>query len=159
MTGTLRSLKPGDLGWIIAQHGEIYTQEFQFDPSFELHIAAKVIAFCEKAVAFDTFWLVEIDGERAGSIAVSKIADEVAFLNFVLVSNKFRGQGIAQALMNEAIAHARTHGMRVMQLETYSCLKNARKLYKKLGFTMNEPPTRTEKFGQTFDQEFWERHL
>ncbi|MCB0191680.1 MAG: GNAT family N-acetyltransferase [Anaerolineae bacterium] len=159
MTQILRTLHPGDLGWIISQHGEIYTREFQFDPYFEIHIAAKVVAFCEKAVPFDTFWMVEIDGERAGSIAISKIADEVAFLNFVLVSTKFRGQGVAQALVNKAIDHARTHGMRVVQLETYSCLQNARKLYKKLGFAIIEPPTKIEKFGQTFDQEFWEYRL
>lgn len=159
MIGTIRKLKPGDLGWIISMHGMIYSQEFQFDASFEVHIASKIVGFVEKAGAFDTFWIHEIDGERAGSIAVSRVSDQVAFINFVLVLSKFRGQGVAQELMNEAIRHARKHGMSVMRLETYSCLQNARRLYKKLGFNLNEPTNKVKKFGQSFNQEFWELRL
>ena len=159
MTGTIRKLKPGDLGWIISRHGEIYTQEFQFDAIFEVHIAAKIVDFFKKAMAFDTFWIKEIEGQRAGSIAVSKISDQVAFINFVLVSSQFRGQGVAQDLMHKAIRHARAQGMSIIRLETYSCLQNARRLYKKLGFNLSEPPNKVKKFGQSFDQEFWELRL
>jgi len=70
-SGIIRKAKPGDLGWVISMHGIIYSQEFQFDLNFELNIASKVVAFFEKAVAFDCLWIKEINGERAGSIAVS----------------------------------------------------------------------------------------
>ncbi len=159
MNDELRNLKPGDLGWIISKHGEIYTQEFQFDITFEVNIAAKAVALLKKANTFDTFWIYEIEGKRAGSIAISKLSDQVAFINFVLVLNEFRGKGVAQTLMNKAIGHARADGMTIIRLETYSCLKNARKLYKKLGFTITEPPKQIAKFGQSFDQEFWQLGL
>jgi len=96
------------LGAIIQEtktrHGFTYSQEFKFDSNFELNIASKIVAFFEKAVAFDCLWIKGINGERAGSIAVSEISEQVAFINFLLVLRKFRGQGIAQELMNKAIS-------------------------------------------------------
>lgn len=159
MSGIIRKLKPGDLGWIISMHGIIYSQEFQFDLNFETSIASKIVSFYEKAVAFDRLWIKEINGERAGSIAVSAISDHMAFINFLLILTRFRGQGIAHELMNKAIHHAREHKFSILRLETYSCLKNARKLYKKIGFKMTKSTKDIERFGQSFDQEFWELQL
>jgi ribosomal protein S18 acetylase RimI-like enzyme len=157
--GIIRKPKPGDLGWVISMHGITYSKEFQFDSNFELNIASKIIAFFDKAAAFERLWIKEIQGERAGSIAVSQISDQVAFINFLLVLSQFRGQGIAEELLDTAIHHAKEHKFSVIRLETYSCLKNARKLYKKVGFNMAKTTKDIEKFGQSFDQEFWELQL
>lgn len=155
----LKEVKPGDMGWVIAKHGEIYFDEFQFDSNFEVDIANKMIALWDKSDAFYKLWIAEINGERAGSIAVSKKSDEVAFVNFLLVLREFRGKGVAKALMNKAIAQSVAHKYKILRLETYSCLKNARKFYKKTGFCLSGPARTMKKYSQSFDQEFWELKL
>lgn len=157
---TLRQHKPGDIGWIICQHGEIYTNEFSFDPSFEIHIANKFVDFFgERNTSFDTVWVAEVNEERAGSIAVSRKSDKRAFVNFVLVLDKYRGRKIAYKLFEVAIQHCRDHQFELLELETYSCLEGARKLYDKIGFNITEADKGVTLFGQTLDREFWEMRL
>lgn len=152
----IRKHKSGDIGWMISQHGEIYTQEFQFDPHFEIHIAQKLIHFLRKGRPdFDTIWLAEVEKKRAGSIAISRRGGNIAFINFVLVSDEFRGLGIAQTLMETVINYCKQSQILAIELETYDCLVAARKLYAKLGFEILESNKSIKMHGQTLDQEFW----
>ncbi|NEQ53311.1 MAG: GNAT family N-acetyltransferase [Leptolyngbya sp. SIO3F4] len=150
---------PGDLGWVISMHGKIYSQDFKFNPQFEIDIARKLVSFFDKSNDFNLFLISLVDGNRAGSIAISKESQKIAFVNFVLVTHKFRGQGIAKRMMREVINHAQHQHVSKLRLETYSCLKNARKLYKDLGFYCIRSNKNLQKYGQFFDQEFWELDL
>lgn len=42
-------------------------------------------------------------------------------------------------------------------LATYRCLEDARTLYDKFGFTIYKKNKDIERYGYTFDQEFWEK--
>ena len=152
---TFRQPSPGDIGWVISMHGNIYAQDFQLEPQFEIDIARKIVLFFDEANDFDLFLIPLVNGHRAGSIAVSKASEKTAFVNFVLVVHEFRGQGVATSMMHEVINHARYHHFSTLRLETYSCLENARKLYKKLGFNLVKRNKNVRKYGQLFDQEFW----
>ncbi|WP_244172841.1 GNAT family N-acetyltransferase [Bordetella genomosp. 6] len=151
----LRTARQDDLQWIVAAHAQVYAAEFGFDRRFRDGIAAKMAALRRRPSAFDRIWVGWVDDERAASIAVSELPGGIAFLNFVLVLPRYRGRGAGRTLMETALAHARAHGSREVQLETYSCLVDARALYHRLGFraTMVAPGRRA--YGQTFDQEFW----
>jgi ribosomal protein S18 acetylase RimI-like enzyme len=154
---TIRNSQPGDIGWIISMHGEIYAKEFNFDPYFEFHIASKMLDFLEAIErSFGEIWICEADGERAGSIAVSKDLENRAFINFLLVPEKYRGHGIGRILLDAVIERIRKEGLKTVRLETYSCLKSARELYQKAGFHIAEIEKDVHLFGQLFDQEFWE---
>lgn len=140
-------------------HGELYAEEFGFDQEFELGITAKMLEFSAKDDGVTTLWICEHDGRRIGSVAVSRLDDCTAFLNFLLVLPAYRRQAVAGKLLDTAIEHAKHHGFKALRLETYSCLENARKLYHKRGFIMASDPKRLNRFGRTFNQEFMELGL
>lgn len=155
----LRNPIPGDIGWLISMHGKLYAEQFEFDSNFESDIAKKVIAFLEKQNSFNMLWLATINNEPIGSIAVSLKPDQTAFINFLLVKTEHRNCGVATTLMNKVISHCKDYDIRLLCLETYSCLKSARNLYKKYGFTLSTKNADVKKYGQSFDQEFWEKRF
>ncbi|GAB3550376.1 GNAT family N-acetyltransferase [Noviherbaspirillum agri] len=155
----LRNPIPGDIGWLISLHGKLYAEQFHFDSSFERDIAKKVVEFLEKQNPFNNIWLATINNEPIGSIAVSLKPDQSAFINFLLVKAEYRGRGISRILMDKVMAHCKAHGIGLLRLETYSCLEAARKLYKQYGFSLSTKNEAVQKYGQSFDQEFWERKL
>lgn len=156
---TLRNPVPGDIGWLISIHGELYAEQFNFDSNFEIDIAKKLIGFLESKDQFNQIWIAEADKERIGSIAISLRQDQTSFINFLLVKREYRGYGIARELMDKVIHHSREFNINSIRLETYSCLKDARNLYKKYGFEPYDVRPNLEKYGQSFDQEFWEKRL
>ncbi|MEM7795684.1 MAG: GNAT family N-acetyltransferase [Cyanobacteria bacterium P01_C01_bin.118] len=151
-----RAPVPGDMGWVISMHGKIYAQDFQLTPQFEIDIARKLVLFFDHSDDFDQLLIALVNGDPVGSIAVSKKSATTAFVNFVLVIHEFRGQGIATKMINKVIDHARQNQFSKLRLETYSCLRGARYLYNKLGFQLVRRNLRIKKYGQVFDQEFWE---
>jgi len=155
----LRNPIPGDIGWLISQHGRLYAEQFQFDLDFEIDIAKKVLSFLEEHDPFNMIWISTINGKPVGSIAVSIRSDQTAFINFLLVTNEYRGYGVAKTLLNKVVSHCQGHKVGVLRLETYSCLAAARKLYKKYDFSLASKNVDVVKYGQTFDQEFWEKRL
>lgn len=156
---SIRLHRPEDIGWIISSHGSVYADEFGFNSEFEVDIARKAVSLCENADATTRIWIKEVAGERAGSIAISKADEEVAFINFLLVLKRFRGEGIARELMRLALHHAQSGGFERVRLETYSCLRSARKMYAGLGFRIVDPVSSVTKYGRRFDREFWEKQL
>ncbi|PCI80250.1 MAG: GNAT family N-acetyltransferase [SAR86 cluster bacterium] len=159
MTTQIRTLAPGDLEWMISMHGLIYAREFNFNAEFEAGIAKKAARIRESDDPFNCIWIKQVDGQRAGSIAVSKLDDGAAFINFVLVLDEYRGRGIAMELMQHLIVHVRGAGINTIRLETYTCLEHARVLYKNLGFSIASSEKDCVRFGLTLTQEYWELRL
>lgn len=155
----LRNPAPGDVGWLISMHGKLYGEQFEFDTEFELDIARKVLLFYENSHDFNWMKIAVKGQQRIGSIAVSLKPNLTAFVNFLLVLPNYRGLGLGEKLLREAIVHARQNNLGAVGLETYSCLKDARRLYKKAGFSIVKKNLNISKYGQTFDQEFWEKTL
>ncbi len=155
----LRERIPKDIGWLISMHGALYAAQFNFDTRFEHDIANKVARFFEQRSEFNRVLIAEVDGDRAGSIAVSLRRQQTAFINFLLVVVNCQGSGIARRMMEETIAYSKDYGLKRIRLETYSCLIAARELYKKFGFEMYQSNQNLHMYGQVFDQEFWERAI
>lgn len=155
----LRNPVPGDIGWLISQHGKLYAEQFKFDSHFERDIAKKVLSFLEADHPFNMLWIATTDKQAVGSIAVSLKPDQTAFINFLLVLPEYRGCGVAKTLMNKVVSHCTDHRLEVLRLETYSCLTSARELYRKYDFALTSTNVGVQKYGQSFDQEFWEKRL
>jgi DNA-binding MarR family transcriptional regulator/N-acetylglutamate synthase-like GNAT family acetyltransferase len=153
---TLRTHQPGDIGWLIARHGEIYARESQWDSSFEGLVAEIVGAFLKN---FDhrreRCWIAERDGERVGCVFLVQHSKTVAKLRLLMVDASARGLGIGGRLVSECIDLARQIGYRKLTLWTNGILKDARRIYERAGFRL----VREEKhhsFGHDLVGQFWE---
>jgi GNAT superfamily N-acetyltransferase len=142
---TIRSLgEPGDLGWIIKWHGELYASELGWDASFELFVARIVVDFASQHdPSREAAWIAELDGRRAGCVlCVADPSDpHTAKLRALLVHPTARGLGAGGALVEECVSFARTCGYRRLRLWTNDVLVAARRIYESRGFalTSKEP--------------------
>ena len=79
-------------------------------------------------------WIVERDGQMAGSVALTDEGDGVGKIRWVLLEPALRGAGLGRRLVGEAVDRARELGMRRLELDTFSALRAAARIYRDAGF-------------------------
>lgn len=155
----LRDPVPGDIGWVVQQHGEIYAREYGWDMRFEALVADIAAQFVRKfQPEWEKCWIAELDGERVGAIFVVRKSATTAKLRMLILSPKARGMGLGARLTDECIAFARAKGYKKMVLWTNSCLTTARSIYAKRGFVLDKSEP-YEDFGQQLVSETWSLKL
>jgi GNAT superfamily N-acetyltransferase len=149
--------QPGDLGWVVMAHGEVYAAEFGWDTSFEA-LVARIVA--DYAAAPDPVreaaWVAELDGRRAGCVFCVAGADPgTATLRILLVEPGARGRALGDRLVETAVGFARAAGYERMRLWTNDPLAAARRIYIRHGFRLiDEAPHRSfgvDLVGQTYE--------
>jgi len=155
---------PGDLGWMIMAHGEVYAREYDWDTSMEALVARILADFAnsddrDRARA----WIGEVDGRRAGCVMCcpedGSLADEAtAELHTLLVEPWARGHRLGAGLVDECIEFARKAGYVRMRLWTNDPLVAARRIYLSRGFRLvREEPHHS--FGADLVGQYYELDL
>jgi DNA-binding MarR family transcriptional regulator/GNAT superfamily N-acetyltransferase len=151
----LRPPRPGDLGWVVQRHGEVYAREYGFDETFE-HLVARIVA--DYAVgrdpACEAAWIAEVDGVPAGTVFCVRHDDTTAKLRLLLVEPAARGLGIGARLVDECVRFARSAGYRELTLWTQDRLSEAIRIYQRAGFTLVEEG-KHHSFGQDLVEQTW----
>jgi DNA-binding MarR family transcriptional regulator/GNAT superfamily N-acetyltransferase len=159
-TVVLREPRPGDMGWVVQQHGEIYAREYGWNMEFEGLVAGVTAAFVKNfRPEWERCWIAEVDGERAGSAFVVRKSATVAQLRLLILAPAARGHGLGARLTDECIAFARAKGYRKMVLWTNSNLLAARDIYARRGFKLVKSEPYTGYGGNKLVGETWELRL
>ena len=130
--------RPGDLGWVVMAHGELYDRQFGWDRSFEALVARIVADYAsDPDPQREAAWIAEVDGRRAGCVlCVAGEDPTVAQLRILLVSPDARGLGVGSQLVETCMRFATDAGYRRMTLWTNDVLTSARRIYQGAGFEL-----------------------
>ena len=151
-----RADRPGDLGWVVMAHGEVYNRQFGWNTDFEALVARIVADFADDTDAQrEAAWIAEVDGQRVGCIfLVVGTEPGVARLRILLVTPNGRGRGVGTRLVEECLRFAREAGYRQVGLWTNDVLVAARKIYQTFGFRLVEEE-RHHSFGHDLNGQEW----
>ena len=156
----LRSAEPGDLGWVVQRHGELYAEEYGWDASFERLVARIVGEFAAAdSGPANRCWIATLDGQRAGCVFLMPGASpSVGKLRLLLVEPWARGHGIGWRLVATCIAGAKEAGHQTLTLWTNDVLGAARRLYERAGFRLVKRE-RHRSFGKALVGQTWDLDL
>ena len=155
-------LRPGDLGAVTAMQGIEYGEQYGMDITFEADVARGMGTF-GRAIAEDPsagrLWIAENSaGEMLGSIAVTDEGDGLARLRWFLVRRAARGQGLGRRLLDEAMAYIHERGFERVDLETFSELTTAARMYLDAGFEVRDAQPRLQ-WGREIELRHYELKL
>jgi ribosomal protein S18 acetylase RimI-like enzyme len=123
---------------IVALHDRVYSTEFGFDARFAASVAWSIEAARAGGWpdAAGGVWLVDRGGQLAGSLALTTDGDGVGRVRWFVLAPAARGRGLGSRLLAELLSRARAAGLRRLELETFSALTVAARLYVQAGFTV-----------------------
>ena len=155
----LRAPGPGDMGWVVQRNGAVYAEEFGWDDSYEVLVARIVADYLEtRDPDAEAAWIAEVDGGPAGCVFCVREDATTARLRLLLVEPWARGLGIGGRLIDEVLRFARRAGYSRITLWTNDVLADARRLYQRAGFTLDDE-SRHHRFGQDLTSQNWSRDL
>ena len=151
--------RPGDMGWVVQRNGAVYAEEFGWDASYEALVARIVADYVDhRDPECEAAWIAEVDGARAGCVFCVRENATTARLRLLLVEPWARGLGIGGRLVEEVLRFARRTGYSDITLWTNDVLVDARRIYQRAGFTLDNE-SRHHSFGQDLVGQNWSRRL
>jgi GNAT superfamily N-acetyltransferase len=136
-----RGYLPGAIGRVAELHAAYYTENWSFGVYFEAKVATELSAFLSRYDdARDGFWTATVHGRIEGSLAIDgqHAWEEGAHLRWFIASEKLRGKGVGDALLDDAIRFCAGNGYPSIYLWTFEGLHAAHGLYRKHGFALVE---------------------
>lgn len=137
---TIRPLgEPGDLGWVVMAHGELYFEEFGWDTTFEALVARIVAEYAASPEpGRQAAWIAVMEGRRVGCVFCCAKDEETAQLRLLLTDPSARGKGLGSELVRRCVHFALQAGYERMVLWTNDVLIAAARIYLAAGFSLVE---------------------
>jgi len=114
-----------------------YAASLGVDLSFQ-HIEEELASL---ATFYEVMLIAREDEGIAGCIALRRIDDDTCEMKRLYIRPRFRGRGLARALVQAIIDAARERGYARMRLDTLPSMGDAMRLYESFGFE-DIPPYR-----------------
>ena len=125
---------PGLIGRIAQFHGEYYSKHLGFEQFFEARVATELSEFINRYnEAKDCIWSLTVNNRIEGSITIDAAGGKQgrAHLRWFFLTDKLRGQGAGNYLMDQAMTFCRQNDIQRVYLDTVKGLDAARHLYEK----------------------------
>jgi GNAT superfamily N-acetyltransferase len=152
---------PGVIGRVSELHAKYYSPHWNFGHFFEAKVATELSSFISNYNASkDRIWSLSMDGVIEGSITIdgSSETENIAHLRWFIMSDKLRGKGAGNYLIEQAVSFCREVGFEKVYLWTFEGLAPARHLYEKFGFKLVEEHV-GEQWGATVNEQRFELRL
>lgn len=134
-------MNPADISKIVRFHDEYYAANYGFNHDFGRYVLGPLTEFFERNSPDEGIWLLEDQSGVKGCVALVRNSDEEGQLRWFYVDESLRGKGYGQQLMNFLITFAvEKHYQRII-LWTVSLLDEARRVYERNGFLLEEEIT------------------
>lgn len=131
-------LRPGDIGYVIYMHGDLYKKEYGYGIPFETYVAKGLCEFFEKYnPQRDRVWVCEHKDRMVGFLLLMDRGN-AAQLRYFLIQPEYRGIGLGSKLMSLYMDFLQECGYRGSYLWTTHELGTAAFLYKRVGFKLTE---------------------
>jgi peptidyl-dipeptidase Dcp len=148
-------LRPGDIGYVIYMHGDLYGKEYDYGIDFETYVAKGFHEFYQKYDAEkNRVWICEHAGKMIGFLLLMNRGDG-AQLRYFIIHPDYRGIGLGTKLMNLYMDFLRDCGYESSYLLTTNELDAAAYLYRKHGFQLVDE-TSSSDFGKPLHEQRYE---
>ena len=154
----LRDVAPGDMGWVVMEHGRLYARDEGYGPAFEALVARIAADFLETADPLARGWIAWRGGQRIGCVFCMDDGDGWARLRMFLVLPEARRTGLAARMFDGLVDWALAQGQRNLRLWTHESHRAAGRLYARKGMRLVEEKP-VEAFGQPTVEQVWEGDL
>jgi ribosomal protein S18 acetylase RimI-like enzyme len=131
-------LRPGDIGYIIHLHGDLYKKEYNYGIEFEIYVAEGLTEFYRKYNSeYDRVWICEHKNKIIGFLLSEHRGDTAQFRYFIILP-EYRGIGLGNKMMGLFLEHIKNKKYKSAYLWTTNELDTAAHLYKKYGFELTK---------------------
>lgn len=148
-------LRPGDIGYVIFMHGDLYKKEYDYGIQFETYVAKGLCEFWEKYTPErNRVWVCEHNEKMIGFLLLMD-RGKAAQLRYFLIEPEYRGIGLGSKLMSLYMDFLQECGYKESYLWTTHELSTAAHLYKRAGFQLTEEKESTA-FGKPLKEQRYE---
>jgi N-acetylglutamate synthase-like GNAT family acetyltransferase len=154
---TIIGYTPGVIGRVAELHAKYYAAHWNFGHFFEAKVATDLSGFISNYESKDRIWTLSAGGSIEGSLAIDGTSEKenIAHLRWFIISDKLRGKGSGNRLMEQAVFFCKEVGFEKIYLWTFQGLSTARHLYEKFGFRLVEEHA-GEQWGTTVTEQRFE---
>jgi GNAT superfamily N-acetyltransferase len=151
-------LRPGDIGYVIYMHGDLYKKEYGYGIQFETYVAKGLCEFWERYnPQRNRVWVCEHNNKMIGFLLLMD-RGQAAQLRYFLIQPEYRGIGLGSKLMRLYMDFLQECGYQESYLWTTHELGTAAFLYKRVGFKLTEEKESTA-FGKPLREQRYDLRL